>query len=74
MLVSGAPSAADVAALTAHRSRFATVRVVVFEPAGAVGAVGGYGSGVEVVRVAPGSSFAAAWDRVGRRAPTPVLP
>lgn len=69
VLVSGSPTPADLAALTAHRSRFATVRVVVFEqPDGgstSPDAIGG--PGVEVVRVRPGGSFAAAWDRASRR-------
>src|SRR5690606_25466498 len=42
VLVRGAPSAADVDTVTAHRSRFATVRVVAFESAGAVASPGGF--------------------------------
>ncbi len=71
VLLSGAPSAADVAAVTARRSRFATVRVVVFEPPGSAGPPD-LGPGVEVVRVPHGTSFAAAWTAASRRLPAAV--
>ncbi|MBX3287171.1 MAG: DUF58 domain-containing protein [Actinobacteria bacterium] len=67
VLVSGSPSPADVAAVTARRSRFATIRVVAFEPPGAA-TPPDLGPGVEVVRVPPGTSFAAAWTAASRRA------
>ena len=70
VLVGGSPTPEDLAALTSHRSRFATVRVVVFDDpaATATPALPVPGPGVEVVRVEPGRSFAAAWDLAGRRA------
>ena len=73
VLVSGSPTAADLAALSAHRARFATVRVVAFDdPAGYPVPTGpSLGPGVEVVRVESGQPFASAWDLAGRRvAPT----
>lgn len=68
VLVSGSPTADDLAALTAHRARFATVRlVVVGGPDGDLLPTGSMlGPGIEVIRVAPGQPFAAAWDRAGR--------
>jgi uncharacterized protein (DUF58 family) len=72
VLVSGSPTAEDVAALTAHRGRFATVRVVAFDAPGDRSAPAPPlpGPGIEVVRVAPGQPFAAAWDLAGRNAGT----
>lgn len=75
VLVSGWPTADDLTALTAHRARFATVRVVVFDDPRAPSAPPdpALGPGVEVVRVGPGQSFAVAWDTAGRRS-APVGP
>lgn len=69
VLVSGSPTAEDLAALTAHRARFATVRVVVFDDPSRLDATPEplLGPGVEVVRVGVGQPFAAAWDLAGRR-------
>ncbi|QXC62285.1 DUF58 domain-containing protein [Aquihabitans sp. G128] len=66
VLVTGAPDAADLAALAAHRSRFASVRIVsiadhLAAPAGRAGAP-------DLVPVPPGGSFAAAWSAALRPA------
>lgn len=70
VLLSGSPTAGDVARLTAHRGRFATVRVVVFDPpSGTPAALPGLAPGVEVVRIDDANPFPAAWDLASRRAP-----